>query len=345
MIELLNDQLVFSFPKIHPNAKVTIEFQRTLRIPDDGDEYSLPPGLGAFPVRHLDDYYNNVPTSWRKRGGVLLPMYQSEAMWLNFSCSQVPKHWVPYPFAIKIGTGKINATTGDEWTDGLSGTNQDYLVAPIQPWLDGYNVKQGLIRQFVAMPLGAGYSVEEQLTGAAEFGGVQIAVYPMKWDKFVQHFPEDSSAYDEESIGEPLCCCLADESGSGAMSLGAGGMMKQEIFDDPYGREDWDTEQTNRCFVHLTNSLTWRGITGEEPPLTPFTAKQYTDAGFPWFDYYDDKHEATKGSSILNKIKSVVQIGNQKGDVPLPENASVESEKVIKITSPKSKDEVREGEY
>ncbi len=30
------------------------------------------------------------------------------------------------------------------------------------------------------MPLGDGYTAEEQLTGKAEHGGVQIVVYPMK---------------------------------------------------------------------------------------------------------------------------------------------------------------------
>lgn len=34
--------------QIGPNFKV--EFQRTLRIPDDGNEYPLPPGLGSFPI-------------------------------------------------------------------------------------------------------------------------------------------------------------------------------------------------------------------------------------------------------------------------------------------------------
>ncbi len=42
MIELNDDQLVFSFPEVHPQAKLTISFQRTLRIPDDDNEYPLP---------------------------------------------------------------------------------------------------------------------------------------------------------------------------------------------------------------------------------------------------------------------------------------------------------------
>ena len=52
------------------------------------------------------------------------------------------------------------------------------LVVPEQPWLDGFNIGNGVIRQFVAMPLGMSYTVEGQLTREERFGGVQILVYP-----------------------------------------------------------------------------------------------------------------------------------------------------------------------
>ena len=57
------------------------------------------------------------------------------------------------------------------WSLHLNRDPQDYMVLPEQPWLDGYCVEKGVIRQFVAMPLGEGYSGEEQITGAAEHGG------------------------------------------------------------------------------------------------------------------------------------------------------------------------------
>ena len=53
MITLELDRLTFRFPEVHPDAACAIDFQRTLRIPDDGDDYPLPPGLGSFPLRHL----------------------------------------------------------------------------------------------------------------------------------------------------------------------------------------------------------------------------------------------------------------------------------------------------
>ncbi len=60
MIELANHNLVFQFPEIHPEAKLHINFQRTLRIPDDGKTYPLPPSLGSFAMCHVDDHAERV---------------------------------------------------------------------------------------------------------------------------------------------------------------------------------------------------------------------------------------------------------------------------------------------
>ena len=169
-IELSNDQLIFRFPGVHREAELTIEFQRTLRIPDDNREHYLPPGLGRFPLSRVDDYPDNLPETWSQHGGVFLPMYQAEALWINFRTE--------YPMAVKIAAGKVNAVTGEVWSEGRSEAPQDYMVVPGQPWLDGFCVEKGLIRQFVAMPLGEGYTVEEQLTGEAEHGGAADCCLP-----------------------------------------------------------------------------------------------------------------------------------------------------------------------
>ena len=92
MIEIHDNSLRFTFPEVHAEATLDIAFQRTLRIPDDDKAYPLPPGLGNFPLRHVDDFARAVPNGWGERGGVMLPMYQSEAMWLCFSGD--------YPFAV-----------------------------------------------------------------------------------------------------------------------------------------------------------------------------------------------------------------------------------------------------
>ena len=63
-IELREDQLIFRFPEVHEDAELEIEFQRTLRIPDDNREHYLPPGLGRFPLSRVDDYPENLPDRW-----------------------------------------------------------------------------------------------------------------------------------------------------------------------------------------------------------------------------------------------------------------------------------------
>jgi hypothetical protein len=149
----------------------SLSFQRTVRIPDDGRVYPLPPGLGAFPIQRVEDYRERVPTSWRESGGVFIPIYQREALWLGFGGVT----WKPN--AVKVGVGQINAVSGGRWDEWLHDAPQDYLVCPDQPWLDGINAGDGFIRQFVAMPLGLGYTVEAQISGAEAFGGVQLLVF------------------------------------------------------------------------------------------------------------------------------------------------------------------------
>jgi hypothetical protein len=254
MIELRHDSLVFSFPEVHPAATVSIEFQRTLRIPDDDNDYPLPPGLGRFPLRHVDDFAARVAPSWIEHGGVMLPMYQSEAMWLNFGSGYDEERGVSYPFAVKIATGKVNAVSGQPWADGLQRRpQQDYVVVPGQPWLDGYCVEKGIVRQFVAMPLGAGYTAEEQITGKAEHGGLQIVAFPMKRAAFEKRFPKRPRM--ERGVGYAMesCSCAPPD-----MGLAPGGRMKQEIYHDKYPLSDWDLDNGSRCFVHIANSMDHR---------------------------------------------------------------------------------------
>jgi hypothetical protein len=329
MITLEDDRLTFRFPEVHPQAVCSVHFQRTLRIPDDGRDYPLPPGLGAFPLRHLDDYARGVPGEWLKRGGVIMPMYQAEAMWICFAGGL----WRDgYPFAVKIATGKINAVSGEPWTPHLNRDPQDYVVIPEQPWLDGYCVEKGVIRQFVAMPLGQGYSVEEQLTGEPIWGGVQILVYPMKADRY-EKFHARQRLY---APAGPLPCSH--------MGLAPGGRMKQEVYDDPYGLDAWDQRHSSRCFVTIANSITWHAITGERPPVRPPTAADYAEAGLPWFDYYDADAKALDGSDQLAKARSVVEMAKTKDEEPLPENASAEIEHIVRLRK-RRPDIVREAVF
>lgn len=320
-----------------------VTFQRTLRIPDDGREYPLPPGLGAFPVRRVDDYLDRVPADWREHGGVFLPMYQREAMWILF---QGP-HWKPH--AVKVAVGKVCALTGKPWSEGLHARPQDYLVTPPQPWLDGIAAGKGFIRQFVAMPLGMGYTVEGQVSGEERFGGIQIKVVAPHAGRFPDEPPvrQRSMMFDmacaaPAAMGAPA---PASPRRAGAMGLAAGGRMRQKVYPDPHGIDTWNPADSHRVFVHIVNSELWREITGEAPPATPVTAKEYAAHGLPWFDLYDEGAPALEPGEVLAKVKSVAQIDADKSTLPLQDDDSVQPGPIKKLWTKLTGNPVRDGNW
>lgn len=228
--------------------------------------------------------------------------------------------------------------TGDEWSNGLIKDPQDYLVVPDQPWLDGFCVQKGLIRQFVAMPLGQGYTAEEQISGAAEHGGIQIIVYPMKRDRYEEMLKRNTRVFDAD-----VCYSLAAPCESASMGLAPGGLMRQEIYEDEYGYDAWDVSQSSRCFVHILNSAQWKIATGKPVPGQQPSAADYTKAGLPWFEYYDDKLGALSGAKKLAGMDSVAAKGVKLGEKPLVENDVVNPQKIVPLGSGSAK--VNEGKW
>ena len=294
--------------RVHIGERFSVSFQRTLRIPDDGKLYPLPPGLGAFPLHRVEDYVDRIPEAWREHGGVFIPMYQREALWLGFGGAS----WKPN--AVKIGVGKVNAVSGVEWDENLCENPQDYLVCPDQPWLDGINAGEGYIRQFVAMPLGQGYTIEAQLIGKEEFGGIQILVYEPKPERFPDQPPLKLDT-GFEKLSMPVAVT--------EMGLGAGGKMKQKIYPDQYGIDTWDTDNFGSMFVHIINSEQYLNLTGLEPPPTPVSAKTYTEFGLPWFDLYDETRGDVLASKELTKVKTIGEKDVEKGISSREDDASV----------------------
>lgn len=154
-----------------------LQFHRTLRVPDNAEKYLLPPGLGTFPLVPASKFVKNLPPEIKQRGGYLMPMFQREALWIGFEGSN--------DCAVKISVGGINAITGESQQSMVRNGIQDYVSLPIQPWLDGICTSPGVVRQFVAMKLGHGYTIEEQLTGRAVYGGIQVDVYPSLRDDVI----------------------------------------------------------------------------------------------------------------------------------------------------------------
>ncbi|SFQ16580.1 hypothetical protein [Tranquillimonas alkanivorans] len=331
MPTLEHDSLVFRFPQIEEEASFAIDFQRTLRIPDSDETYHLPPGLGRFPLRHAEDYSTRLPTHTASRGGVIFPMWQAEAMWIDFR-NIGPDLELDFPVAVKIAAGKINAITGDPWRAGLTRDPQDYVVSPEQPWLDGYAVEKDVIRQFVAMPLGECYSAEEQLTGEAEWGGLQISVIPLKkevWSAKRAAWERGKAALQERADILPDMACMSME-----MSLAPGGRMHQAIEPDPFELDDWDTAAADRVFVTLVHGKDWKTVTGEPAPEHPPTARMYTEAGLPWFSHYGADQTALPGSGTLRGLKSAGAMHEILTGASLPDSEDVEV-KVVVPTEPR----------
>jgi hypothetical protein len=356
-MKIEHNHLVVDLSAVHPKAKAKLAFQRTLRLPDDGKTYPLPPGLGNFPLATVDEFKARVPPEWLARGGIFFPMYQAEAMWVMFNGEYDDERNATYPMAIRIATGMRSAVTGEAWTTGLQA--KDYVTIPEQPWLDGFCVKKGEIRQFVAAPLGQGFTVEAQLTGKEEFGGLQIDVYAMKREVYEKKFPiipEDRRYHRGGGYLEGYSMSVAAASSpmrsaeAASMGLGAGGKMKQEIHVDPHGLDAWDTTTKERVFVHLCNSLAYQVTTGKASPNPPPTAAEYTRRGLPWFDHYRDDLAHLDGTPLLANLKTLTELGFQKGMQLLPaEEAPAIAPGQVTHLSPKPKapepGTVRDGKW
>jgi hypothetical protein len=298
--------------EVRLGERLVVSFQRTLRIPDDGQTYPLPPGLGRFPVGRVEDVADLAPPDWLERGGVFIPMYQSEALWLAFAGA----FWKPN--AVQIGVGGINAVTGGVWNDQLSDEPQNYIVCPDQPWLDGIQTGKDVIRQFVAVPLGQGYTVEEQITSRAETGGIQIRVFEPKPGRFPNQPPVDEPL-------ESMHVMRAVSARPAGMGLAAGGQMQQKIYPDAYGLDVWDLDNHASLHVHIVNSEQYRDLTGKEPPPTPINAKTYSDAGFPWFALYDEDKESLAANKRLSDVRSVREIDAEMG------RATKDDDRTVKV--------------
>lgn len=240
--------------------RLSVSFHRTLRVPEDGRTYPLPAGLGRLPILRA------------RIGGasrLLLPMHAREAMWIGFSGAA----WKPH--AVKVVAGGINAVTGTpEDPIGDPGEPQDYLVCPLQPWLDGFNAGQGEIRQFVAMPLGEGYGAGAA-HGLPERATLGIAAFEPRPGRFPDAPPPAS--------GGPVRLSAP----RAAMAVSAGGTIRQKLYLDPHGHDAWDAGNHGRIELTLLDSRRVAELTGEPALPTPVDAAAYAAAGLPWFDLDD----------------------------------------------------------
>lgn len=310
-------------------CRFLVSLQRTLRVPDDGRDYPLPAGLGRLPIRNVRALKAPaIPAEWRTRATGLACLHPAEATWLSFGGDGL--------FAVQVAAGTICAVSGTVQEKSLVRDPQNYVVTPDQPWLDGFRVSPEVVRQFVAMPLGKGFSVEQQVTGAETTGGLQLRVVPPKveflWE---EHVRERCEWRWIQLITRP---CIVEESSvkycvtSSSSSLGAGGRIKQKIYADPHPAGTWDEAAAVTCDLQLIDARHWSEFTGEVAPTKPPTPQLYAQAGIPWFDYENSSAVLT-GTSPLADIKSVATLFTEKTGMNLPENDLIEISGTIKLGS------------
>ncbi|KAM6513513.1 hypothetical protein FALCPG4_015919 [Fusarium falciforme] len=189
-VSLRNNQLHIRDTSL--NTKTNISLCRTLRLPEDGNEYNLPALFGQFPLINVDFLRKNLPEAIVQKSGVVIPMYQREAISINIDSArhqmhatsrfETPRKPTNEDFAIRVFSGGVNVISGLP-VNKTRGTNeQDYITSPAQKRLDGFlsasKGERSIVRQFVSMPTGAGYSAEGQVTGAELISGVQLIIAP-----------------------------------------------------------------------------------------------------------------------------------------------------------------------
>ena len=224
-----------------------------------------------------------------------MSLARSEAMSIWFSSH--------YRFAVKIGTGRINALSDEPWSSGLRQQLTDYVVAPGPPWSENDEV----LRRYVALPLRTDLSTDGHSDRMANVSGIVLKVAPMLAESYYRDegafFLRDIKEFFMRLIFAPRICAKVAESHlrgeewerrhpeeeetESIQEVTA----HQEVLEDPYALWEWDQAEAISCCIHPCDESLWRRVTGTNPWHPPLTAEDYRGAGIPWLDNYRDAEE------------------------------------------------------
>lgn len=272
---------------------LSLSLQRTVRVTNNDEASNLPPSLGVFEVYKVSEFADKCPKSW-DREGYFIAMHSQEAMWMSFQNCE--------PVAIMIGAGFINAVNGNKYEEKLE--QGGYLVAPPQPWLDGWKGDDGTVYQFIATETGENKTIGEQLAKTKEHA-ILVSVFKAKNPEKLQSF-RVRQTWGGSEFGE--CdsdveyCCMASCGFNTEMGLGKGGKIKQKIYEDPHGLEEWIEKPEKTIKIYLINASEFSEITGQVLP-PPVTAEQYNGI---WFGLDDETLKDVHGTGVFDKLKSAI---------------------------------------
>jgi hypothetical protein len=91
-----------------------------------------------------------------------------------------------------------------------------------------------------------------------------------------------------------------------ALTVGAGGSIKQTIVEDDNNPRIWDVANAKLINIQLVNSSVFELITGMATPKTTVSFKTYASAGLPFYDIFQEKPSSISGS--FSKVNTITQI-------------------------------------
>ncbi|KAI0832186.1 hypothetical protein F5Y06DRAFT_307499 [Hypoxylon sp. FL0890] len=321
-----------SHPTIRNSMKsqsLRISFQRTIRVSDYVDRCDLPPDIGTFPLFKVRDYAQRLPPEMAAKGGLFFPMHQKEAMWIKLSADA--------PFMIKIYAGGVNVSSGEHHAEGVEARRrrvelrnagnslQDYVVVPDQYWLDGITVSPRVARQFVAMPMNQGYSVEAQLTGK------ELTAPPclQEYEETIPFRCSPNNSIDnlkkllEDLTGMPADMQLLGSSGptlsrdefhcetDTGLNLiqiqGSTVHMFWRLNDGKVVIRPTISEEIASKGVRMLNGAAFRRVTGRELPPSPIEASTYVDKGLPFLAMYEEPSAVAGDFDVIGRVNKIDQ--------------------------------------
>ncbi|MFE0750409.1 hypothetical protein [Gordonia sp. NPDC058843] len=256
--------LTFTFPELGRDARLHVTFQRALRTPGPVGRSGPVGGDAALRLAQGSPDGDAHAT---------IPMWQSEATWLDFSSPHL------HPFLVMVGVDGVNAISGRAFTGTPDFGADDYLEVPTQPSLASYRGAAGDgrdDRQFVAPS-----------THAVEHGGLtgtllQLTVIPMRadaWARRRRHLPS-----------EPGTCVLCDFSRA-EQSRARPRLTAPRVTGPLESADTWHPTTSAAAAVRIVNSITWKSLTGEPVPRAALTSVDYADHGLPWAPVYEETVE------------------------------------------------------
>lgn len=99
---------------------------------------------------------------------------------------------------------------------------------------------------------------------------------------------------------------LIKDKSSLALTIGAGGNIKQTIAPDKNNSCIWDIASAKLINIQLVNSTAFELITGLATPTTPVSYKAYVSAGMPFYEIYKEKLSTVSGT--FSEVKTISQI-------------------------------------